>query len=117
MPGAVVVGTGFGCRVHVPALRDARASTCIALVGRDAARTAASAPTGSESRTACTSLADALALDGVDAVTIATPPDTHAALAIEACAAGKARAVREAVRARRRAKRAAHARRGRASAA
>ena len=23
VPGAVVVGTGFGCRVHVPALRNA----------------------------------------------------------------------------------------------
>jgi predicted dehydrogenase len=38
---------------------------------------------------ACTSFADALAL-GVDAVTIATPPDTHAAFAIPAASAGVA---------------------------
>ncbi len=44
---------------------------------------------GSAFRHACTSLDDALALPGVDAVTIATPPDTHAPLAIEACDAGR----------------------------
>ena len=39
MPGAVVVGTGFGCRVHVPALRNAGFDV-VALVGRDPERTA-----------------------------------------------------------------------------
>jgi predicted dehydrogenase len=34
-------------------------------------------------------VADALALGGVEAVTIAAPPNTHAALAIEACEAGR----------------------------
>ena len=62
---------------------------------------------------ACTTLADALALPGVDAVTIATPPHTHAPIALEAIAAGQARAVREAVRPRRR-RGAPDARRGRA---
>src|SRR6202035_5594488 len=38
---------------------------------------------------ALVSLADALDLPGVDAVTIATPPHTHAALALAAIAAGK----------------------------
>ena len=37
----------------------------------------------------CTTLADALALDGIDAITIATPPHTHAEIALEAIAAGK----------------------------
>ncbi len=87
MPGAVVVGTGFGCRVHVPALRNA-GFTVRALVGRDAARTQRRADRLGIPEV-CTSLGAALALDGVDAVTIATPPDTHAALAIEACNAGR----------------------------
>ena len=39
-PGAAVVGTGFGCRVHVPALR-AAGFDVVALVGQDADRTAA----------------------------------------------------------------------------
>ncbi len=87
MPGAVVAGTGFGCRVHVPALRNA-GFTVHALVGRDAERTARRAERlGIEH--ACTSLTGALALDGVDAVSIATPPDSHAALAVEACEAGR----------------------------
>src|SRR5450755_3264537 len=87
MTGAVVVGTGFGARVHVPALR-AAGFDVIALVGRDGERTARRAGR-LEVANACTSLADALALPGVDAVSIAAPPAAHAALAIEACAAGR----------------------------
>ena len=87
MPGAVVVGTGFGCRVHVPALRNA-GFTVHALVGRDATRTQRRADRLGIPQ-ACTSLRNALGIDGVDAVTIATPPDTHAALTIEACEAGR----------------------------
>lgn len=86
-PGVAVVGTGFGCLTHVRALRDAGWEVK-ALVGRDPARTAARAarfgiPVG------VTSLAEALAVPGVEAVTIATPPDTHAALVVEAVAAGR----------------------------
>src|SRR5260221_1567100 len=87
MPGAVVVGTGFGCRLPGPATRNA-GFTVPALVGRDALRTRRRADRLRIPH-ACASLTDALALDGVDAVTIATPPDTHAALAIEACDAGR----------------------------
>src|SRR5690348_12474442 len=87
MAGAVVVGTGFGGRVHVPALR-AAGFDVVALVGTDADRTKRRA-TRLGVPHACTSLSDALALGGADAVTIATPPDTHAALAIEACDAGR----------------------------
>jgi predicted dehydrogenase len=86
VPGAVVVGTGFGCRVHVPALRNA-GFTVHALVGRDAARTQRRADRLGVAH-ACTSLAAAIDLVPVEAVTIATPPDTHAALAVEACGAG-----------------------------
>ena len=87
MTGAVVVGTGFGCRVHVPALRNAGYDV-VALVGRDAERTARRAERLGVAH-ACTSLAEALAVPGVEAVSIATPPSTHAALAIEACEAGR----------------------------
>jgi predicted dehydrogenase len=85
--GAAVVGTGFGARVHVPALR-AAGFDVVALVGRDAGRTARRAERLGVAH-ACTSLAEALALPGIDAVTVAAPPAAHAALAIEACNAGR----------------------------
>lgn len=85
--GAVVVGTGFGVLTHLRALRQAGFAVR-ALVGRDPAKTADRA-TRCEVPNACTSLADALALDGIDAVTVATPPHTHAPLVLEAVAAGK----------------------------
>jgi predicted dehydrogenase len=81
-----VIGTGFGCRVHVPALRRAGFDV-VALVGRDADRTARRAARADVPH-ACSSLGEVVALEAVDAVTIATPPDTHAELAIAACAAG-----------------------------
>jgi predicted dehydrogenase len=59
-----------------------------ALVGRDADKTARRAARHGIGH-ACTSLAEALALPDVHAVTIATPPDTHAELAIEAARAGR----------------------------
>ena len=86
-PGVVVVGTGFGCRVHVPALR-AAGFDVVALVGRDDDRTARRAARLGIPHSA-TVLADTLARPEVAAVTIATPPATHAALAIEAARAGK----------------------------
>jgi predicted dehydrogenase len=81
-----VIGTGFGCRVHVPALRKSGFDV-VALVGRDPDRTARRAARVDVPH-ACTSLDAVVALGNVDAVTIATPPDTHAELAIAACAAG-----------------------------
>lgn len=86
-PGAVVVGTGFGGRVHVPALR-AAGFTVLALVGRDSERTRRRADRLGVTE-ALTSLDDALGLPGVDAVTIATPPSTHCELAVTALGAGK----------------------------
>ena len=59
-----------------------------ALVGRDPAKTARRAEAVGVPH-ACTSFAEALALPGVDAVTIATPPHTHAPLVLEAIRAGK----------------------------
>jgi predicted dehydrogenase len=83
----VVVGTGFGCRVHVPALR-AAGFEVLALVGTDADRTARRAER-LEVPLALDSFDAALGLDGLVAVTIATPPASHAALAIAAAGAGK----------------------------
>jgi predicted dehydrogenase len=85
--GAAVVGTGFGCLTHARALR-AAGFEVHALVGRDPAKTAERARRF-EIGSACTSLADALAIPGVDAVTIATPPHTHGPLVLEVLAAGK----------------------------
>jgi predicted dehydrogenase len=83
----VVVGTGFGCYTHVRALRHAGFDVC-ALVGHDPVKTATRAAMF-EVPVACESLTEALALPGVDAVTIATPPHTHAELALEAIGAGR----------------------------
>jgi predicted dehydrogenase len=85
--GAVVVGTGFGCLTHARALR-AAGFAVRALVGRDPARTAERAHRYDVPH-ACTTLAAALALDGVDAVAVATPPHAHAPIVLEAVAAGK----------------------------
>jgi predicted dehydrogenase len=81
-PGVVIVGTSFGCLTHLPALRNAGFQVR-ALVGQDPERTTSLAqrfdvPLGT------TSLEQALALDGVQAVTVATPPDTHAEIVFAA---------------------------------
>jgi len=85
--GAVVIGTGFGCYTHVRALR-AAGFDVLALVGRDPDKTAERARLF-DVPNVCSSLTDALRLSGVDAVTIATPPRTHGAFALEALAAGR----------------------------
>ncbi len=85
--GAIVVGTGFGVLTHLRALR-AAGFEVHALVGRDPQKTKDRAalmgvPHG------LTSLDEALALPGVDAVTVATPPHTHLDIVLAAVAAGK----------------------------
>jgi len=87
MKGVVVVGTGFGCVTHVRALR-AAGFEVVALVGRDRAKTEARARLF-DIPLALTSVDEALGLDHVAAVTIATPPHTHAPIALTAIAAGK----------------------------
>jgi predicted dehydrogenase len=85
--GVAVVGRRFGSRVQVPALREAGFEV-VALVGRDREPTAYKAAKLGIPH-ACGSVAEALALPTVDAVAIATPPDTHFALALEAVEAGR----------------------------
>lgn len=86
-PGAAVVGTGFGTRVHVPALR-AAGFEVIALVGRDVDRTRRRAERLDVPH-ALTDLDAALARPDVAAVTVATPPNAHAPIAIAAAESGK----------------------------
>jgi predicted dehydrogenase len=84
---AIVVGTAFGGRVHVPALR-AAGFDVVALVGRDAARTAARAEELGVPR-GVTDLGDALSLvTDPFVVTVATPPDSHVEPVLSALAAG-----------------------------
>jgi len=85
--GAAVIGTGFGVLTHLRALRSAGIEVH-ALVGRDPKKTADRAA-GAGVAHAITQLDEALALPGVDLVTIATPPHTHADIAVRACEAGK----------------------------
>jgi len=86
-PGAIVIGTGFGTRVHVPALR-AAGFTVEALVGRDVERTERRAERLGVPR-GLTDVDAALAIPGVVAASIATPPSTHAELAVAVARAGK----------------------------
>jgi len=82
---AAVIGTSFGARIHVPALREAGFEVAV-LVGVDPVRTARRVERLGIPH-ACTSLAEALEL-GLDAVSIASPPATHAPLAAAAIDAG-----------------------------
>lgn len=82
---AAVVGTSFGARIHVPALRQAGFEV-VAVVGTDPEKTARRAQRLGVDH-GCTSLAQALDL-GLDAVSLASPPATHAPLALQALAAG-----------------------------
>ena len=82
---ACVVGTSFGARIHVPALRHAGFDV-VALVGVNPDKTARRAERlGIDG--AYVSLMAALER-GLDVVSIAGPPATHAPLASEAIAAG-----------------------------
>lgn len=85
-PPALVVGTGFGCRIHVPALR-AAGFEVMGLVGADAERTRRRADANGVPQ-AFTDLDEAITSTGAKVVTIATPPGTHAALTLAALSRG-----------------------------
>ncbi len=85
--GAVVVGTGFGVLTHLRALR-AAGFEVTALVGRDPDKTADRAALFGVPH-ACTSLEEALRHERTEVVAVATPPHSHAALVLEAVAAGR----------------------------
>jgi predicted dehydrogenase len=83
---ALVVGSGFGCRIHVPALR-AAGFDVVGLVGTNAERTERRAGNNGVPA-AFTDLDQAIARTGAAVVTIASPPSTHAALSLAAIARG-----------------------------
>ena len=85
-PRALVVGTGFGCRIHVPALRAAGFEVA-GLVGTDTGRTAQRAQACGVGE-AFVDLDEAIRKTGAQAVTIASPPHTHAALTMTALSHG-----------------------------
>jgi predicted dehydrogenase len=82
----LVVGTGFGSRTIVPALRGA-AFEVVGLIGSDAQRTRRRAD-ANRAPPAFTDLDTALTQTGARVVVIATPPHTHGALAMAAIARG-----------------------------
>ncbi len=85
-PPALVVGTGFGCRIHVPALR-AAGFDVVGLVGTDAERTKRRAEANGVPQ-AFVDLDEAIVRTGAMVVTIATPPHTHASLSVTAISRG-----------------------------
>jgi predicted dehydrogenase len=85
--GGVIVGTGFGVLTHLRAMRRAGIEV-VALVGRDPEKTRTRAKRVGVER-ALTSLEEAMALNGVDIVAIATPPNSHEEIAVAAARAGK----------------------------
>lgn len=86
MPSIAVFGTNIGSTLHVPALK-VTGFEIVALVGRNPERTAQRAAHFGIPR-ATTSVEEVLDSD-VDAVVIASPPDTHYPIAMAALAAGK----------------------------
>jgi predicted dehydrogenase len=83
---ALVVGSGFGCRIHVPALR-AAGFEVVGLVGNNPGKTEKRA--GQNAIPAWfTDLDEAIAKTGARLVSVATPPSTHAQLTLKAIAHG-----------------------------
>ena len=85
-PDILVAGTGFGCRIQVPALRAAGFNP-VGLVGTDAERTARRAA-DNDVPLAFTDLDRAISETGARAVAISTPPNTHFPLVMTALAHG-----------------------------
>lgn len=85
-PPALVVGTGFGCRIHIPALR-AAGFDVVGLVGTDAERTRRRAESSGVSQV-FTDLDEAIKRTGANVVTVATPPHTHGPLSMIAISRG-----------------------------
>jgi predicted dehydrogenase len=83
---ALVVGTGFGCRIHVPALR-AAGFEVVGLVGTRPERLEKKAAEAGIPATS-TNLDEAITETGAKLVTVATTPSTHGTLVMKAIAHG-----------------------------
>ena len=85
-PPVLVVGTGFGCRIQVPALR-AAGFDVVGLVGADPARTTERAASNGVAE-AFVDLDEAISRTKAVAVAAAPPPHLHAPLVLTALARG-----------------------------
>jgi predicted dehydrogenase len=85
-PPVLVVGTGFGCRIQVPALKAAGFQVA-GLVGSHPGRTAERAEANGVPR-AFTDLDEAITKTGAVAVAVSTPPHLHAAMVLAAISRG-----------------------------
>jgi predicted dehydrogenase len=86
--GVAVVGTGFGQKVHIPGLQAHARTEVVAVWNRDRAK-AQQIADAHAINFASDSLADILAQETVQAVTLATPPFAHYDMACEVIRAGK----------------------------
>jgi predicted dehydrogenase len=82
----LIVGTGFGCRIQVPAFR-AAGFDVVGLVGADAKRTRERSESNGIPG-AFTDLDEAITKTGAKAVAVSTPPHTHGRLTLAAIARG-----------------------------
>lgn len=86
--GVAVAGTGFGQKVHIPGFQVHHRTQVVAVYHREAAKAQAIAAKHGIPH-ACDTLEQVLTLSEVDAVSIATPPFLHCAMATDALKAGK----------------------------
>lgn len=86
--GVAVVGTGFGQKVHIPGLEAHHRTKVVAVWNRDRAK-AQQVASKHNIPLATDSLAEILAADAVQAVTLATPPFAHYNMAKDIISAGK----------------------------
>lgn len=86
--GVAIAGTGFGQKVHLPALVEHPRTRPVAIYHRDLEKAKAIASTHQIPH-ACTSLDEILSLPEVSAVSISTPPFLHYDMAKQVLNAGK----------------------------
>ncbi|MEM7554766.1 MAG: Gfo/Idh/MocA family oxidoreductase [Cyanobacteria bacterium P01_A01_bin.84] len=86
--GVAVVGTGFGKKVHIPAFAAHSQTQIVAVYHREIEKAQEIAQSHNIPH-ACNSIADIIALDEVQAVSISTPPFLHYEMAKEILEGGK----------------------------